>query len=54
MKPGPLVSPMMTNFAESRGIGSPSVGFSGMPMPFGHCGQLMSPPSTGPSKLFGI
>ncbi len=31
----------------------PRVRFSGMPMPRGHCGQEMSPPSTGPSYTGG-
>src|SRR4051794_27353983 len=46
--PGPLVRPMTTNRAEATGSGSPWDRFSAMPMPLGHCGQLMSPPSTGP------
>src|SRR4051794_26743877 len=50
---GPLVRPRITNFAEGSGIGSPSVRFCGMPIPFGHCGQLTSPPYTRPFALGG-
>ena len=45
---GPLVRPRITNFADGSGIGEPSERFCGIPMPLGHCGQLTSPPSTGP------
>ena len=45
---------MTTKRAEESGSGRPSERFSGMPMPFGHCGQLMSPPRSAPgSRGFG-
>jgi hypothetical protein len=39
---------MITNFAWGSGIGIPSDFLCGMPIPLGHCGQLTSPPRTGP------
>src|SRR3954470_24906730 len=49
-KPGPLVSPMTTYSASSRGIGCPKEILCGIPIPGGHWGHEMSPPSTGPSR----
>src|SRR4051794_17124238 len=59
-KDGPLVRPSTTKRALLAGIGRPSVRFSGMPRPLGHCGQLTSAPKGRPpfagvvTDVFGV